>query len=269
MEGPKNIQAEVAPMMGDKFIVKLYWDEVPGVAYYNIYRETMPMSYMPPFNMAQFGGQGNNQIVFNDVLSWFSGQALDVFYWVSYVIYDPITGLPIESDKTGPITNIHPKTLRVIEETQAIIADDLRTTGVDGSVYGQVSLYNYKIAAHQALSDINSEPTPTNFNFGTYPGNWFNLLTMGTLYYVLPKILILETAKTMQFNDQGQQWNPPDMAKLFKDLLDFYRDAFDKRKEKIKQNVRPGPIAVGSLRALYVSPQFLKFRHLDQGRPYF
>ena len=269
MEMPQNFQAEVAPVMGDRFEIKLYWDAVPGADYYKVYRETMMFEVHPPYDTGSFGDSGPKQILCNDTISWFQGQALDIFYWVSAIRIDPLTKLPIESEKSGPLTNIHPFCLRVVEQARCSVADDLKTLNVDGSVYGQVSLYNYKIAAHQALSDINAEPTPSNFTFGSYPRNWHNLLTLGTIYYILPKLMILETAKTMQFNDQGQTWTPPNMADLFSKLLEHYEKAFETRRKAIKQNIRPGPLAVGSLRALYVSPQFLKFRHLDVGRPYF
>jgi hypothetical protein len=269
MAGPTNFQAECSSMMGDRFNIKLYWDAVPGAAYYYLYRETNRKKITPPYDYGIFQELGTQQLLYNDVYAWHTAHSLDIFYWVSSVTLDPYTGLEIESQKSGPLTNIHPKTLRVIEEAKALVADDLRTIDKDGSVYGQVSLYNYKIAAHQALSDVNAEPTPTRLSFGEYPETWFNLLTLGTLYYILPKIEILETAKTMTFTDQGQNWNPPNMAEMFTKLREFYKEAYDQRRVKIKQNVRPHPLAVGSMKALYISPQFLKFRNIESGRPYF
>lgn len=266
--GPNNYNASYSPVMGDRFETVLYWDAEPQAQYYYVYRETSRIKVEAPFTYKN--DAGTSVIVFHDLFAWHIAQALDVFYWVSWAYIDPLTGQEVESDKTGPLYHLHPFALHLIEEAQALIGDDLRR--VDGdqeSVFGQVSLYNYKIAIHQAIEDINSEPTPTHFSFGSFPRNWLNLLTKGTIYYIMPKLYLLETAKTMTFNDQGQQWSPPELKAALKDIWDFWKEDYKENKKTIKQNVRPGPAAVGSLRALYISPQFMKFRHLSSGRPFF
>lgn len=165
---------------------------------------------------------------------------------------------------------MHPFGLRVIEEARAMIGDDLRMFNDKlKKVSEQISIYNYKIAMDQALSTINATPTFTSYTYGNIPDEFKSLLTMGTLINVLPKLILLEKAKAMSFEDQGQSWTPPDLSAAFESRLKDLKEDFNNLRKEIKHNIRPIPRAVGSLKALFISPQMLKWRHVPTGRNFF
>jgi len=268
---PTNLLADYEQLAQDKFCVTLGWEPVEGAHHYKLFRDTDVLEIEAPFQYKTV--EGKQFIIYRDVEAWFAGQSLDLFYWVAAV--EALTGSSgaityEDGTLSDAITNLHPFGLRVIEEARSLIGDDLRIfNDKAGTVKEQISIYNYKIAMDQAMNKINSTPTWTEYTYGTIPHQFKNLLTIGTLSYVLPKLILLEKAKAMQFSDQGQQWTPPDLSAAFEKMLDDYRKDFDDMRKEIKHNVRPYPVAVGSLRALFMSPQMLKWRHVPTGRNFF
>lgn len=271
LPAPTNLDATYEAITKDRVILTVYWDPLPGAVQYNLYRDEAKIDVLPDPITGEFellNVEGRDRIVHRDIRSWDQGQSLDLFYWVSGV--ENVNGSLIEGEKAGPITNVHPFAIRTIEEVRTFLADDLEKVLSNKSIYEQLSTYHYKIAMDAALSEIAATPTPTpTLTYGNFPKNWKFLLILGTIVYVLPRIELLETAKQMQFSDQGQGWTPPDLSAKFAALRDHYNTMFKEKTAAIKHNVRPGPVGVGSLRALFLSPQLLKFRHLQSGRPYF
>lgn len=270
LDKPANLDATYEAAVGDKFNVIVYWDAVPGANGYRLYRDTSVFEVLPPFKTRVIDGK--ERIIYKDLNAWSSATPLDIFYWVSAVIRDENGLLIEESPLTGAITNLHPKGVRFIEEARALIGDDLRVfNDKSDTVLEQISVYNYKIAMDNALSDIASTPTPTPYlTYANFPMEWKNLIVLGTLVFILPRLILFEQAKQMRFEDTGKNWTPPDLSGVLKEMLNTYKEMYNERKIAIKHNVRPFPKAVGSLRALMISPQLLKWRHLpDQGRPFF
>jgi len=268
---PTDFTGTYEPLAYDRFSANLLWTPVDGADEYWIYRDLDKIVVEPPFETTVYNNQ--EYVIYRDTAAWTNAQPLDCFFWVQAVEGPDATGNYEEGDQTDALSLIHPFVIRIIEEARSMIGDDFRifgniaSTGTD--LLEQVSAYNYKVAVEQALSDINSTPTPTAYNYGTFPAMWKNLITVGTLVWMLPRLILFEKAKAMQFQDQGQEWTPPDLSESLKGLLDMYKDIYDDRRVAIKHNVRPMPKAVGSLRALFISPQLLKWRHVPTGRPYF
>lgn len=271
LPAPANLDATYEAITKDRVIITVFWDAVPGAVYYKLWRDEVEVDVRPDPTTNEFemiNVEGQDRIVFRDIRSWDQGQSLDLFYWVCAV--EDVDGTLEDGVKAGPITNVHPFAIRTIEEVRVFLADDFEKVLNNKSIYEQVSTYQYKIAMDAALSEIASTPTPTPaLHYGNFPKNWKFLLILGTIVYIIPRIELLETAKQMQFNDQGQGWTPPDLSAKFAALRDHYNTMFKEKTTAIKHNVRPGPVGVGSLRALFLSPQLLKFRHLQAGRPYF
>jgi len=271
LAAPTNTGATYEQLARDQFAVSLWWEPVPGAAYYKIYRDTDVLQVDPPYTYKTV--EGKQFIVYRDVEAWFAGQSLDLFYWFSAV--ENVTGsdgtvTPTEGTISDALTNLHPFGLRIVEEARSIIGDDLRIfNDANSTIKEQISIYNYKIAMDQALNTINSTPTFSTFTYGSVPHQLKSLLTIGTLVYVLPKLILLEKAKAMKFADQGQEWTPPELVDALEKNLTEWRKEFNENRREIKHNMRPAPMAVGSLRALFISPQMLKWRHVPSGRNFF
>jgi hypothetical protein len=272
LPAPTNLGADYEELARDRFCVTLWWEPVPTADHYLVYRDTDVRTISAPYDMKTI--EGKEMIVFRDVEAWHAGQSLDLFYWVSAVAAstDPVTNIVTytEGTKTDALTNLHPFGLRVIEEARSLIGDDLRIfNDANKTVKEQISIYNYKIAMDQALNKVNGTPTFTEFTYGTIPHTLKHLLTIGTLVYVLPKLILLEKAKATAFDDQGQSWTPPDLSSALEKQLDDYRTDFNEYSKEVKHNMRPYPMSVGSLRALFISPQMLKWRNVPTGRNFF
>jgi hypothetical protein len=276
LPAPTNFDADYEAIAGDQFCVTTYWEPVPGAHHYIVYRDQNSQEVYPAGTVGQTAffseitRNGAQMLAYRDTEAWFAGQSLDLFYWVRAIELDPITNLYVDGDLSDAITNLHPFGLRIIEEARSIIGDDIRMFNEQkAEVAQQVSIYNWKLAMDQALSAVNMTPTFTTHSYGTFPFIWKNLLTLGTLYYILPKLILLEKAKSMSFNDQGQEWTPPDISAALEKLRDDIKTDFNDLRKEIKHNVRPTPLGVGSLRALFISPQLLKWRHVPTGRNFF
>lgn len=267
---PANFDADYKAVMKDSVSIILWWDPVPGASFYRLYRDGSVLADVkPPYTLITKDSQ--QKISYVDNTAWFGATPLDIFYWVAAVEVDQNNN-EIEGELAGALTNLHPKAVRYIEEAKSFIGDDLRVfNDKSNTVLEQVSIYNYKIAMDNALADIASTPTPTPYlNYANFPPSWKNLLILGTLVFVLPRLILFEQAKQMKFSSDGREWTPPDLSGVLKEMLNMYKEMYNERKIAIKHNVRPHPRAIGSLRALYVAPQLLKWRHVpDSARPFF
>jgi hypothetical protein len=264
MAAPQNLGVRYEAISGDAVLLTVYWDPVPGTSYYYVYRDDQRFRVDTPDVITV---DGTDRLAYRDTLAWNQGQSLDLFYWVSAV---DING--VEGEKSDVLTNVHPFVIQTIEKARSVLADDMaRFLGKQNcsSVYEQVSTFSYKIAMDLAMGDINSEPTPTGFNYANFPKNWQTLLVLGTICWIIPRINILEAAKAIQFQDQGQQWTPPQLREMFEKLLDYFRSIYDERRTRIKRNIVPGPRGIGSSKALHLAPNFIKWRHVQANRPYF
>jgi hypothetical protein len=212
---------------------------------------------------------GKEKMCYRDVFAWDHTLPLDIFYWLSYSYIDPGTGLMTESEKTNPITNLHPQAVHYLEEVRSFIVDDLSKFYPDKGVFEQLGTYNLKIAMDNALDDINSEPHETTFGYGNYPKVWGYMLVLGTIVNILPRLELLETAKQFTMNDQGQSLTPPDMSAKFAALRDYYTLEYNTRRQKIKRNHKPMPFGVGSSRTLFLAPNFVAWASVSTNRPFF
>lgn len=274
LPAPTTLIGGYEPLAFDRFSANIMWSPVPGAAKYKLYRDLNTI-VIDASAVETINYENQDLLIYRDTTAWTTSQPLDVFFWVSALELDA-TAVPyptyVEGELSDALTHLHPFAIRIIEECRSMIGDDFRIFGdanPAGNCVEQVSAYNYKIALDQALMDINSSPTPTNFHYGNFPHTWKNLLSIGTLVWMLPRLILFEKAKAMQFQDQGQEWSPPDLSEALKLLQDMYKTMYDERRITIKHNVRPLPKAIGSLRALFISPQLLKWRHVPTGRPYF
>jgi len=261
-----NLTATYEAVAGDQFCVTVCWEEVPNAAYYTLYRDLDCIQIDPPFDYKTING--TKMVCYRDTEAWNGGQHLDLFYWVSAT--EDVAGVLVEGELSDSITNVHPYGLRVIEITRASLGDDLRIFNDQTAKVGeQISIYNYKLAMDRAKSAINATPTKSAYGYGNFPEIWTDLLVQGTIVKVLPKLILLEQAKQHKMDDQGQSWTPPELAAALKDFLTMEEKAFNEYRKEIKHNERPAPRAVGSLRALFVSPQMHQWRHVAVGRNFF
>ncbi len=117
-----------------------------------------------------------------------------------------------------------------------------------------------------SLQSVNSHPTWTFYNFDSLPRDWHNVVILGAYIYALNAQGLTERARNFSISDQGVSYQPPDLPGHFQSLAQFNADKFEKEKERIKANVRPVPVGIGSTRVLTPNPQLLRMRHLRAHR---
>ncbi len=117
-----------------------------------------------------------------------------------------------------------------------------------------------------ALQSVNSHPTWTFYNLDSAPRDWINVIILGAYVYALNAQGLVERARNFSISDQGVSYQPPDLPGHFQSLAQAMEAKFEAEKERIKANVRPAPVGLGSTRVLSPNPLMLRMRHLRAHR---
>jgi len=117
-----------------------------------------------------------------------------------------------------------------------------------------------------ALQSVNSHPTWTFYTLESLPRDWYNVVVLGAYVYALNAQGLVERARNFVISDQGVNYNPPDLPGHFQSLAQAMESKFEAEKERIKANVRPAPVGLGSTRVLTPNPAILRLRHLRAHR---
>jgi len=117
-----------------------------------------------------------------------------------------------------------------------------------------------------ALQSVNSHPTWTFYTLESLPRDWYNVIILGGYVYALNAQGLVERARNFTIGDQGVNYNPPDLPGHFQSLAQAMEAKFEAEKERIKANVRPAPVGMGSTRVLTPNPAILRLRHLRSHR---
>lgn len=117
-----------------------------------------------------------------------------------------------------------------------------------------------------SLQSVNSHPTWTFYTLDSVPRDWYNCICLGAYVYALNAQGLVERARNFNISDQGVNYTPPDLPGHYQSLAQNMDAKFLAEKERIKANVRPAPIGLGSSRVLSPNPAILRMRHLRAHR---
>jgi len=136
---------------------------------------------------------------------------------------------------------------------------------VDCDIYTIPQLVLFIIAA---LDSFNMIPHFTEFTFEDT--DFFNIfgeiIVRFALVYALASKALIERGREFQINDNGVTFQPPGVSDI---LQTQYSNEYNMWKDDvrlIKQNMKPSPLGLGTLRPLASSPQFARLRHLRSKR---
>lgn len=117
-----------------------------------------------------------------------------------------------------------------------------------------------------SLSMFNEIPHFTLFTFDdtSIIELFFDVLVQGALYQALGAQALIERGREFQITDQGVGFTPPSVSELLNSQYQKEMDNWYDKIKMIKQNMKPSPIGMGTLRPLAVSPQINRLRHLRQ-----
>lgn len=132
---------------------------------------------------------------------------------------------------------------------------------VDCDIYTIPQLVLFIIAA---LDTFNMIPHFTQFTFDDT--EFFNIfgeiIVRHALVYALASKALIERGREFQINDNGVTFTPPGVSDI---LNTQYSNEYNMWKDDvrlIKQNMKPSPLGLGTLRPLAASPQLMRLRHL-------
>ncbi len=117
-----------------------------------------------------------------------------------------------------------------------------------------------------SLQSVNSHPTWTFYTIDSVPRDWYNVIVLGAYVYALNAQGLVERARNFTISDQGVNYTPPDLPGHFQSLAQQMDAKFLAEKERIKANVRPAPIGLGSTVVLSPNPSVIRLRHLRAHR---
>jgi hypothetical protein len=73
---------------------------------------------------------------------------------------------------------------------------------------------------------------------------------------------LIERGREFQINDNGVTFQPPGVSEILMTQYSTEYTHWESDVRLIKQNMKPSPLGLGTLRPLAASPQFLRLRHL-------
>lgn len=165
----------------------------------------------------------------------------------------PTILMPFSDDLMSPAENQLTQYLRQI----------LNDTDSGCEIFSDSQLLSY---IDLGLMSVNSHPTWTFYTLDSVPRDWYNCIVLGAYVYALNAQGLVERARNFNISDQGVSYTPPDLPGHFQSLAQLMDAKFLAEKERIKANVKPAPIGLGSSRCLTPNPMVLRARHLRAHR---
>jgi hypothetical protein len=138
---------------------------------------------------------------------------------------------------------------------------------VDCDIYTIPQLVLFIIAALDAFNMI---PHFTEFTFEDtdFFGMFGEIIVRFALIYALSSKALIERGREFQINDNGVTFQPPGVSDILMTQYSSEYQHWESDIRLIKQNMKPGPAGLGTLRPLAASPQYLRLRHLRSRRIY-
>ena len=132
------------------------------------------------------------------------------------------------------------------------------------NVFTTEELYTFLKAS---LAEFNSIPHFTNFTFDdpSFVNMFQHELTEGAFILAMALQGLREKGREFQMTDDGLSYQPPQLADYIKSYLSDFMASYRERIKFIKCNIKPNPIAFGTVYSLAgggISPSILRLRHL-------
>lgn len=119
-----------------------------------------------------------------------------------------------------------------------------------------------------SLADFNAEPTFTNFNWHDLEDRWLHAIALGAQVMALYAQGLVEVGREFVITDNGISFQPPAISGYIQSTASQLLQHYDQLKQRIKQNMKPRPQAVGLFTPLAIHPAFIRLRHLRERRLY-
>jgi hypothetical protein len=123
----------------------------------------------------------------------------------------------------------------------------------------------------RSLSAFNEIPHFTMFTFEDTPilEQFHDVLVQGAVIFAMGAQALIERGREFQIQDNGVGFTPPTISELLNSQMGTELTNWTERVKQIKGNMRPSPIALGTLSFTSgASPQFRRLRHLRQRKIY-
>jgi len=117
-----------------------------------------------------------------------------------------------------------------------------------------------------SLSAFNEIPFFTFFSFEDTPiiDQFHNVLVEGATLMALASKALIERGREFQITDNGVNFTPPSIAEMLNTQYSTLLNNYFEKLKFIKNNMRPAPFGVGTLRPLNASPSLMRLRFLRE-----
>jgi len=119
-----------------------------------------------------------------------------------------------------------------------------------------------------AISEFNATPTFTAFGFDDLFIQTIaaDIITQGAMLIAWAGQAVIEAGFEWTVNDNGVTYNPPPISTTITSLYNTQLADYRAKLNKIKVNIRPGPLGMGAGSLLVINPVFRRLRHLRERR---
>ncbi len=119
-----------------------------------------------------------------------------------------------------------------------------------------------------ALETFNAEPTFTFFSWedNSIIENFGSVIVQGAVVYALGAQALVEKGRELTITDNGISFTPPQVSDLLNTQYTTEFTNWIEMVKRVKQNMKPNPTGLGTLRPLSAAPQVLRLRWLRARR---
>jgi len=155
---------------------------------------------------------------------------------------------------------------RLNSSGKALVKDDEGNEQlVDCDIYTIPQLVTFMIAG---MSAFNMIPHFTEYTFddSEFLNLFGEIVVRHALIYALASKALIERGREFQITDNGVAFQPPGVSDILNTQYGAEYTHWESDIKLIKQNMKPAPTGLGTLRPLAASPQFMRLRHLRAKR---
>ena len=115
-----------------------------------------------------------------------------------------------------------------------------------------------------SLNDFNAYPMFTGLGWNDLDCSWLGVIARGAQVMALQAQSLIEQGREFTINDNGISFTPPGLGAHIMSLASAISTQYEKEKEAIKGNMKPGPQYLGVFRPLSILPSLIRLKHLRE-----